>query len=70
VAPSLLSHHLGVLRAAGVVTAKRRGRWIDYTLTSGVLDELAVESQMLQHQGGDTSRDVATTALTCESVGL
>ena len=27
----LLSHHLGVLRDAGLVTAARRGRWIDYT---------------------------------------
>ena len=28
-----LSHHLRVLREAGLVTAARRGRWIDYTLT-------------------------------------
>lgn len=27
-----LSHHLRVLREAGLVTAHRRGRWIDYTL--------------------------------------
>ncbi len=27
-----LSHHLKVLRQAGLVTASRRGRWIDYTL--------------------------------------
>ncbi len=27
-----LSHHLKVLREAGLVTAARRGRWIDYTL--------------------------------------
>ena len=27
-----LSHHLKVLREAGLVTATRRGRWIDYTL--------------------------------------
>jgi len=37
-APSLLSHHLGVLRDAGIVTAKRRGRWIDYTLAGEALD--------------------------------
>jgi ArsR family transcriptional regulator len=43
VAPSLLSHHLGVLRDAGVVTSKRRGKWIDYTLVGGVLEELAGE---------------------------
>lgn len=27
-----LSHHLRVLREAGLVTAQRRGRWIDYAL--------------------------------------
>ena len=42
-APSLLSHHLGVLRDAGVVAASRRGRWIDYTLVEGVLEHLADE---------------------------
>lgn len=68
-APSLLSHHLGVLREAGVVTAERRGRWIDYTLASGVLDELAAEIQMLQQHGDDTSRDIGTTALACGAVG-
>ena len=31
-APNLLSYHLGVLRGAGLVTATRRGRWIDYRL--------------------------------------
>lgn len=29
---NLLSYHLKVLRDAGLVTASRRGRWIDYTL--------------------------------------
>ncbi|BEL05782.1 hypothetical protein Q0Z83_039730 [Actinoplanes sichuanensis] len=32
VAPNLLSYHLKVLREAGLVTARRRGRWIDYTI--------------------------------------
>jgi ArsR family transcriptional regulator, arsenate/arsenite/antimonite-responsive transcriptional repressor len=32
VAPNLLSYHLKVLREAGLVTATRRGRWIDYRL--------------------------------------
>jgi len=27
---NLLSHHLKVLREAGIVTGTRRGRWIDY----------------------------------------
>lgn len=33
----LLSHHLGVLRYAGLVTATRRGRWVDYTLETDAL---------------------------------
>ena len=32
VAPNLLSYHLRVLREAGLVTASRRGRWMDYRL--------------------------------------
>ena len=35
-----LSHHLRVLREAGLVTATRRGRWIDYTLAPDALDRL------------------------------
>lgn len=33
VAPSLLSYHLRVLRESGLVTASRRGRWVDYRLS-------------------------------------
>jgi len=32
IAANLLSYHLRVLREAGLVTAIRRGRWIDYRL--------------------------------------
>jgi ArsR family transcriptional regulator len=39
-APNLLSYHLKVLREAGLVTARRRGRWIDYSLSDGALDRL------------------------------
>jgi ArsR family transcriptional regulator, arsenate/arsenite/antimonite-responsive transcriptional repressor len=35
VAANLLSYHLRVLREAGLVTAARRGRWIDYRLDGG-----------------------------------
>ena len=41
IAPSLLSYHLKVLREAGLVTATRRGRWIDYALADGAHDLLA-----------------------------
>ena len=40
VAPNLLSYHLRVLREAGLVTATRRGRWIDYALADDALDRL------------------------------
>lgn len=32
VAPNVLSYHLKVLREAGLVTATKRGRWVDYSL--------------------------------------
>jgi ArsR family transcriptional regulator, arsenate/arsenite/antimonite-responsive transcriptional repressor len=35
VAANLLSYHLRVLRDAGLVTATRRGRWVDYRLNGG-----------------------------------
>jgi ArsR family transcriptional regulator len=37
VSPTLLSHHLKVLREAGVITGAKRGRWIDYTLDHDAL---------------------------------
>lgn len=40
VSAPLLSHHLKVLRKAGLVTSARRGRWVDYTLDQRALDEL------------------------------
>jgi ArsR family transcriptional regulator len=40
VAPNLLSYHLKVLREAGLVNARRRGRWIDYTIAGNALDRL------------------------------
>lgn len=40
VAPNLLSHHLRVLREAGLVHAVRRGRWVDYSLNAEALERL------------------------------
>ncbi|GIW37403.1 ArsR/SmtB family transcription factor [Meiothermus hypogaeus] len=40
IAPNLLSHHLRVLREAGLVHAVRRGRWIDYSLNEATLKQL------------------------------
>lgn len=41
ISPSLLSYHLRVLRDAGLVTTRRRGRWIDYALEAEAHDRLA-----------------------------
>jgi ArsR family transcriptional regulator len=40
IAANLLSYHLKVLREAGLISAARRGRWVDYTLVDGALDRL------------------------------
>lgn len=40
IAPNLLSYHLRVLREAGLVTASRRGRWVDYALADDADDRL------------------------------
>ena len=40
VAPNVLSYHLKVLRDAGLVTAARRGRWMDYRLVDDALERL------------------------------
>ena len=34
VKPNLLSYHLKVLRDAGLIVGTKRGRWVDYALTS------------------------------------
>lgn len=40
VAANLLSYHLRVLREAGLVLARRRGRWVDYRLAPGARQRL------------------------------
>lgn len=40
IAANLLSYHLKVLREAELITAARRGRWIDYTLAPDALARL------------------------------
>jgi ArsR family transcriptional regulator len=37
VSPTLLSHHLKVLREAGLISGAKRGRWIDYSLDEPAL---------------------------------
>jgi len=38
--PVNLSHHLGVLRDAELITGKKKGRFVWYALRDGVLDEV------------------------------
>jgi ArsR family transcriptional regulator len=40
VAANLLSYHLKVLRDAGLVTATRRGRWIDYAIADDARERM------------------------------
>jgi ArsR family transcriptional regulator, arsenate/arsenite/antimonite-responsive transcriptional repressor len=40
-AQSRLSFHLKVLKEAGLVTDRREGRWMYYTLSTDALDEVA-----------------------------
>ncbi len=40
VAANLLSYHLKVLRDADLVTTRRRGRWVDYSLAQGAAERL------------------------------
>ena len=40
IAANLLSYHLKALREAGLVTATRRGRWIDYALAPDAIDRM------------------------------
>ncbi len=41
VAQPTVSHHLRVLREAGLVVGRRRGSWVMYRLAPGVVDRLA-----------------------------
>jgi ArsR family transcriptional regulator, arsenate/arsenite/antimonite-responsive transcriptional repressor len=41
VSPPTISHHLKVLREAGMIAADRRGTWIYYRIVPAVLADLA-----------------------------
>jgi len=41
-APNLLSYHLKVLREAGLIEGTKRGRWVDYALTSDARARIAM----------------------------
>lgn len=52
VAQNLLSYHLKVLREAGLVTAARRGRWVDYTIAPDALSRLRAALPVVVAAGG------------------
>ena len=37
---STLSHHMKILMNAGVVSAKRQGKWVIYSIDPGVMDRM------------------------------
>jgi len=47
IVPSTISHHMSVLRAAGLVSARRDGKWIYYSLRRDALDAAAHELRRL-----------------------
>ncbi|PKQ19688.1 MAG: transcriptional regulator [Actinobacteria bacterium HGW-Actinobacteria-6] len=42
-AASTVSHHMGVLRAAGLVSARKEGTWVHYALQRDVMEQVASE---------------------------
>lgn len=65
IAANLLSYHLRVLREAGLIEARRRGRWIDYRLAA---DAASLVGTSLRHAGFDaTIAEPAGCAERCEA---
>lgn len=54
-----VSHHLRVLRDAGVVTSERRGNWIFYRLSPDVADRLTTVARSLVGGGLVSAGDAA-----------
>ena len=48
-----VSHHLSVLKAAGLVTDDKRGKWIYYEMNLSVLDEITGWVASLKGGTGD-----------------
>src|SRR5256885_11007165 len=55
-----ISHHLRVLRDAGVIDCERRGTWVYYRLVPGVLGRLAI---LLDSPPAPTPQEVPGSAL-------
>lgn len=62
-----VSHHLRVLREAGVVTSDRRGQWIFYRLAPEVAERLGAIARTLVPGGLITVPDLLATRRTAAS---
>jgi ArsR family transcriptional regulator len=59
---NLLSHHLGLLRRAGVLQDRKEGRWVYYSIAPGVLEaHLDTLADLLD------TRDASRRAQPCSS---
>jgi ArsR family transcriptional regulator len=56
-----VSHHLRVLREAGLVTSDRRGQWIVYRIAPGVAERLGGIARTLVPGGLMTASELAAT---------
>ena len=56
-----VSHHLRVLREAGLVVSERRGQWIFYRIAPGVAERLGAIARTLVPGGLMTVSDLAAT---------
>jgi ArsR family transcriptional regulator len=61
VAPNALSYHLKVLREAGLITGRRRGRWVDYELVDDALARLRDAIPATQSQPSRVSPSSTST---------
>ncbi len=61
IAGNLLSYHLGILRNAGLVSAQRRGRWLDYRLEYAAFEELRASLPRHVPDAQDDTGDVGTS---------
>jgi ArsR family transcriptional regulator len=55
IAPSVLSYHLKVLRDAGLIVGKRRGRWVEYELIDDAFERLRRAIPMTERESGGSS---------------
>jgi len=60
VATNVLSYHLKVLRDAGLVSATRRGRWVDYRLVPDACDLLRAAVPRPLADATKTSRETGS----------